>query len=133
MRKYRRFHGVLLIRILGAFVFGTDGLALLPVPDPVRRRGPLPPPVFIQLAVSAALLGAFARCPVCRAESAPNATACCRPAVVRAGLSSMKAPAIWGSASLENRTRFFLASRQGMSKSPLRIGQRCGVHRYRIC
>ncbi len=68
MRKYRRLRAVLLTCILGAFV------SLVPTAWLFFRSGSSPTAravavaVFIELAVSAAVLGAFAPCPVCRAR-----------------------------------------------------------------
>lgn len=66
MRKYRRLRGVLLTCILGAFA------SLVPMAWLFFRSGSsqtaqaVAVAVFIELAVSAAVLGAFAPCPVCR-------------------------------------------------------------------
>jgi hypothetical protein len=67
MRKYRRLRGVLLTCILGAFasLVPTAWLFVRSGSSPTARA--VAAAVFIELAVSAAVLGAFAPCPVCRA------------------------------------------------------------------
>ena len=67
-RQYRRLRAVLLSCIFGAFVslVPTAWLFLRSGSSPMARA--VAAAVFIELAVSAAVLGAFARCPVCRAK-----------------------------------------------------------------
>jgi hypothetical protein len=68
MRKYRLLRGVLLICVLGAFVslVPTAWLFIRSGSSPTARAVAVA--VFIELAVSAAVVGAFARCPVCLAR-----------------------------------------------------------------
>jgi ABC-type glycerol-3-phosphate transport system permease component len=67
MRKYRRLRGVLLTCILGAFV-SLVPTAWLFVSGFSPTAQAVAVAVVIELAVSAAVLGAFAPCPVCRAR-----------------------------------------------------------------
>jgi hypothetical protein len=68
LRRYRILRTVLLICILGAFV------SLVPTAWLFVRSGSSPTAravaagLFIELAVSAAVIGAFSSCPVCRAR-----------------------------------------------------------------
>jgi hypothetical protein len=66
LRKYRRLRAVLLICIVGAFasLVLTAWLFFRSGYSPTTRA--VAAAVFIELAVSAAVLGAFAPCPVCR-------------------------------------------------------------------
>jgi hypothetical protein len=68
IRKYRRLRGVLLTCIVGAFVslVATAWLFFRSGSNPTGRA--IAVAVFIELAVSAAVIGAFAPCPVCRAR-----------------------------------------------------------------
>ena len=66
MRNYRRLRAILLTCIVGAFVSlgPTAWLFFRSGSSPTARA--VAAAVFIELAVSAAVLGAFAPCPVCR-------------------------------------------------------------------
>ena len=68
MRKYHRLRGVLLTCVVGAFVslVPTAWLFFQSGSSPTARAVAVV--VFIELAVSAAVMGAFAPCPVCRAR-----------------------------------------------------------------
>jgi hypothetical protein len=68
IRKYRRLRGVLLACILGAFVslVPTAWLFFRSESSPTARA--IAVALFIELAVSAAVIGAFAPCPACRAR-----------------------------------------------------------------
>jgi hypothetical protein len=68
MGKYRVLRAILLLCILGAFasLVPTIWLFVRSGSSPTARA--VASAVFIELAVSAAVLGAFAPCPVCRAK-----------------------------------------------------------------
>jgi len=68
MRKYRRLRGVLLTCILGAFASLVPTAWLFFRSGSSQTARAVAVAVFIELAVSAAVLGAFAPCPVCRAR-----------------------------------------------------------------
>lgn len=66
MRKYRRLRVVLLTCILGAFASLVPTAWLFLRSGSSQSARAVAAAVFIELAVSAAVLGAFAPCPVCR-------------------------------------------------------------------
>jgi hypothetical protein len=95
MRKYRRLRAVLLTCILGAFATLVPTAWLFFRSGSSQTARAIAVAVFIELAVSAAVLGAFALCPVCRARMGAEPRRRCPRAVARAGLGSKKAPAVW--------------------------------------
>jgi hypothetical protein len=68
MRKYRRLRMVLLICVLGAFASLVPTIWLFVRSGSSATARAVASAVFIELAVSAAVIGAFAPCPVCRAK-----------------------------------------------------------------
>ena len=68
IRKYRLLRGVLLTCIVGAFVSLVPTAWLFVRSGSSPRARAVAAAVFIELSVSAAVVGAFAPCPVCRAR-----------------------------------------------------------------